>query len=72
MEQEEAKMKENQIKRINLEKERKERLFEMAEKANKLRNQSIQKACFEILKAQLSVKRDLDKKCKSYIEHREK
>lgn len=69
--QEEAKIKHNQQKRLNIEKEKRDRLRELGDKANKLRNQMIMKAIFEVLKSQHDIKNNQEK-LKKYLEYRDK
>ncbi|CAI2362866.1 unnamed protein product [Moneuplotes crassus] len=66
----EAEIIHNQKRKVELEKEKRDRQRELAEKANKIRNQMIQKACFEALRSRLDVKKDLENRCNKYIKHR--
>lgn len=66
-----AKIMDNRQKRIDIEKEKKRRMKELGEKANKLRNEVLMKACFEVLKSCHGNKKALEK-CVKYLKYRDK
>ena len=60
--QDAAKVIQNRQKQLEIDKEKRDRQRDLAERANRMRSQMIQKSCFEVLKGRLEIKKDLDTK----------
>jgi hypothetical protein len=69
---EEGRVKEHKRKQNAIEQERRQRMKEVGEKANCLRNLTVLKSCFEVFKTEFNITQNLKSRYDLYSSHRKK